>query len=304
MTKYLFLICALSLCACQPSSSSENDNISDVPATAPEEEIKVPDQASLRAQKEHLKATTPEIGSFEGSYVGYFNASEYDSDKDISWANLITFFIDSVAGDIIYGHSVVAGNERPFQGKYTLNAAKTVLIATTQEPGDDRYDGKFEFKVFKNGNKIVGKWTAFKKLAVSVREYELEKRDFSYNSSLDLPEYFWSDLYGTYDEETDQFEIVTDDAAKYNASTQELSSEMIENMYKGDLEVMRNAIYARHGYSFKNRRMRYVFDNNVEWYIPYSTDIRNKLTQLELKNIALIKRYEQHAEAYYDSFGR
>ena len=50
--------------------------------------------------------------------------------------------------------------------------------------------------------------------------------------------------------------------------------------------------------------MRYVFDNNIEWYMPFSTDIRGQLTRLEKENIALIKRYEQHAEAYYDSFGR
>ena len=156
----------------------------------------------------------------------------------------------------------------------------------------------------KNENKITGKWTAFKKLPVSVREYELEERSFSYESALELGDYYWADLYGTYDEETDLQEIVTSEAAKYNASAQELSSNMIENMYKGDLEVMRNAIYARHGYSFKNRRMRYFFDTHVNWYMPYSTDIRGQLTPLEVKNIALIKRYEQHAEAYYDSFGR
>ena len=77
----------------------------------------------------------------------------------------------------------------------------------------------------------------------------------------------------------------------------------VENMHKGDLEVMRNSIYARHGYSFKNRKMRYVF-NHVDWYVPMFTDIRENLTTLEKENIALMKRYEQHAERYYDTFGR
>jgi hypothetical protein len=67
---------------------------------------------------------------------------------------------------------------------------------------------------------------------------------------------------------------------------------------------MRNAIYARHGYSFKNRQMRYFFDNFVDWYVPVSTNVQPQLTKLETANIALIKRYEKHAEKYYDSYGR
>ncbi len=35
-----------------------------------------------------------------------------------------------------------------------------------------------------------------------------------------------------------------------------------------------------------------------------STDVRNELTELEKKNIDLIKRYEEHAEKYYDEYGR
>lgn len=81
------------------------------------------------------------------------------------------------------------------------------------------------------------------------------------------------------------------------------TKEDVENMYKGNLGVIRNSIYARHGYSLRSRKMRYVLDQ-IEWYIPISVDIRSKLTPLEKKNIDLLKRYEQHANTYYDSFGR
>jgi len=74
-------------------------------------------------------------------------------------------------------------------------------------------------------------------------------------------------------------------------------------MHKGDLEVIRNGIYARHGYSFQNRRNRYMFEQ-VDWYIPVSIDIRTELTDIEKKNIELLKRYEAYAETYYDDFGR
>ena len=98
-------------------------------------------------------------------------------------------------------------------------------------------------------------------------------------------------------------EAFTADAAKFNASTTPLRSQDVENMYKRDLELMRNAIYARHGYSFQNREMRYFFDQ-VDWYIPVSTNVTGQLTDLERKNIELLKRYENHAATYYDSFGR
>ena len=68
--------------------------------------------------------------------------------------------------------------------------------------------------------------------------------------------------------------------------------------------MIRNAIFARHGYSFKNRKMRYFIDQLVNWYMPVSTDIRDELTELELANIDLLKRYEEHRERYYDAFGR
>jgi pyridoxine 5'-phosphate synthase PdxJ len=75
-------------------------------------------------------------------------------------------------------------------------------------------------------------------------------------------------------------------------------------MFKGDLEVLRNSIYARHGYSFRNRKMRYIFDNYTEWYMPVSLNVEKELTEIEKKNIDLLKRYENHAAKYYDEFGR
>ncbi len=114
----------------------------------------------------------------------------------------------------------------------------------------------------------------------------------------------WSQLYEKHPKFEDREESLTEDVLSFNASNEELKKEDIENMYKGDLEVMRNAIYARHGYSFKNRKMRFIFDSSVDWYMPVSTDIRDDLTDLERKNIDLLKRYEEHAGRYYDVFGR
>ena len=142
-------------------------------------------------------------------------------------------------------------------------------------------------------------------IPVTERSYSLEYRNYKYDPSADLPEEIVeSPIYGTYNEETEKQEALTDDVLKLNASKKLLKTSEVENLYAGDLEVIRNTIYARHGYSFKNLRMRTLFDNSVYWYMPLSTDVTGQLTEIEKKNIALIKRYESHASRYYDVFGR
>lgn len=36
-----------------------------------------------------------------------------------------------------------------------------------------------------------------------------------------------------------------------------------ENLFKRNLEVLRNSFFARHGYTSQNRKMRYFFDNSI-----------------------------------------
>lgn len=57
-----------------------------------------------------------------------------------------------------------------------------------------------------------------------------------------------------------------------------------------ELKIMRNEIYARHGYIFKTDDMISYF-NSQAWYTPRSRDV--SLTTLEKKNVALIKSYEK-----------
>jgi hypothetical protein len=239
-----------------------------------------------------------------GFYVGSFSAEKFGSGKKPMYSNKINLAIDSVVGKKVYGHSVVAGNIRPFFGKIMDESAKTMEIEA-KEPGDDKYDGTFIFTILKGLGKVQGIWVANdQKLAVTQRKYDLGKDYFAYDPKQELGNNYSGEVYDSYDEGTSRSESITADANKFNASMVELKSADIENMYKRDLEVMRNAIYARHGYSFKNRAMRAFFDQEIAWYIPVSVDVTAQLTELEKKNIDLIKTYEQHATTYYDRFGR
>lgn len=176
-------------------------------------------QTATPAEPGEGAAETPDKAAHPilGSYVGLFEAKTYDANQNISWSNKITVFLDSIAGDRLYGHSVVAGNARPFSGP--LRRQGETFVAEVREPGDDRYDGQFFLTIDGNGKKIAGTWRSFKKLGVSERQYNLERRQFRYDPKLELPEETgWADLYNSYDEKTGKAEFLTEDVTKYNAS--------------------------------------------------------------------------------------
>ena len=61
---------------------------------------------------------------------------------------------------------------------------------------------------------------------------------------------------------------------------------------KEELRIMRNWIYARHGYSFRSKDLQNYF-SQFEWYHPKFTDVPyDMLSDIEQKNIELIKRHE------------
>jgi hypothetical protein len=256
--------------------------------------------------KEPTKAI--DTTSVFGAYVGQFVAEKYHEERNISYTNLISIFIDSMHSKQLFGHSVVAGNNTPFTGQYS-RTGRGIYHAEVREPGSGKYDGVFHFDLDSAANQLKGRWIANDtSIGVFERTFELTKRYFKYDPQAQLPEEFASMPvadFTTSDEEDEgsKAESTTEDVLKFNPSTTLLSTKDVENMRRGDLEVLRNAIYARHGYAFRNRNMRVLFDN-VEWYMPVSTDIREELTEIERKNVALLKRYEEHAERYYDYFGR
>ena len=75
------------------------------------------------------------------------------------------------------------------------------------------------------------------------------------------------------------------------ASERLLTASDLQNMSKYDLKIMRNEIFARHGYIFKTTDMKNHFQNQ-SWYTPKYGDVSSKLTNIEQKNVALIQRYE------------
>ncbi len=247
-----------------------------------------------------------------GMWVGDFVAEEY---REGSYSeNKLSLVIKSIDKDKVIGRSVVVGNDRPLQGTFTDSGNKISFVL--DEPGDQKYDGRFEFEL--NNDTLIGTWKSYnQEINVTKRSFKLLKKVFAYNPNLML------DKNGDYtDRQSSKVKTVTDtidgqaetfedeyyrSASKavftINSSTQELKEGDLKNLRKLDLQILRNTIFARHGYSFKKKTYRQFFDR-ADWYIPVSNDVNGTLTALEKKNIKLLERFEKYAEDNYDSFGR
>lgn len=76
------------------------------------------------------------------------------------------------------------------------------------------------------------------------------------------------------------------------ASDRYLTSADLYGRSQWDLKIMRNEIFARHGYIFQTDEMRDYFSNK-SWYSPKYYDVNNMLSDVEKENIALIKKFEK-----------
>lgn len=83
-------------------------------------------------------------------------------------------------------------------------------------------------------------------------------------------------------------------SGKYTiASIQELNPAELRKMSSAELQIMRNEIFARYGYKFtKGGKMEEYFKNQ-SWYQPQHSDVNNFLTELEKRNVQLIRAEEQ-----------
>lgn len=198
-----------------------------------------------------------------GSYVGNFGK------------NVINITLTKASEWGAEGYSVCAGNFRKLKGTFDLMEDDHYTF-TLEEPGNDRYDGIFNFSLDASDQLITGSWTPFKAEGNSAKKYELKKRSFVYDTSV-----------GEYPQ----------------ASSRLLTNEDVENMDYDELSFMRNEIYARHGLSFKDKEWRAIFEK-CDWYMPMGIDLRAQLTDVEVDNIQLIYDYESYFDAFYDDFGR
>jgi hypothetical protein len=85
---------------------------------------------------------------------------------------------------------------------------------------------------------------------------------------------------------------------EYPFTQQRLVTE--EDLIEADSwEVMRNEIYARKGYKFSKKQWQDYFADK-SWYRPTSSNV--KLSDIEQRNVALIKQHEEKGFEGFDAF--
>lgn len=225
---------------------------------------------AMTAKQELMQKDLQQLGQAitDNEFLGYYTGT--------FGPNQITLILTELQGQELRGYSVCAGNYRPLTGRVTEQKPGEYYTCELAEPGDDPYDGTFTFTIDPAKQLLKGEWKPFRAKGNTARNYTLATKDFRYQPTV-----------GEWPEASQRL-LTEDDVWNYNSD---------------ELRLMRNEIYARHGYSFKIKDMRYYFEEQ-DWYMPVTTDIRRELTTTEIANIELIYEYETYYDEYYDEFGR
>lgn len=282
-------------------------------------------EASTEITEKNIEKDTiveiPEVhqelyGIYTGDFTGTYEVRTDDYVYDENEYKKISLKINRITKDSVYGQSILNGNQRPFRGIFNEKNNQFIL----DEPGSDKTDGRFEVTIAKDS--LTGKWSAYNKSKVKspLKKLKLIKKTFVYNpnfmldeESTDLVDWTNSkEVTNKYtDDETGKTETYTsrqnrsgtEAIFRLNGSKKIFTEKELKNLRKIDLEIIKNAIYARHGYSFRKETFRNFFEQ-TDWYIPVSNDVEKELTEMEKGNIIMLTRFIKYAEDKYDTFGR
>ncbi len=130
---------------------------------------------------------------------------------------------------------------------------------------------------------------ALKEKELALKEKELDSRNSSNSSNSSKAEGNLSSSGG--------------ESSYPDMSSVLLDKSYLENKDAWELRIMRNEIYARHGYIFKLPELNEYFMKQ-SWYKPESEDVTNSLTPAEKENIEMIKRYEEYIGSRYSKYSR
>lgn len=74
-------------------------------------------------------------------------------------------------------------------------------------------------------------------------------------------------------------------------SGSKLSQEDLEGLTRLELRILRNAVFAMHGYRFKSADLQDYF-GRFSWYIPRYSDVTSRFSTIEVHNVELIRSME------------
>jgi len=204
--------------------------------------------------KDSTNVSQTQILNLEGKYFGLINGTNWE------------LFITKMSGSSILGYSICYWNTKTvtanFSGNFDQKSRKLVL---NEEQGLG--SGKFEGVVSADATYLNGDWWKYSDNTHYSWTLQKGEKSITQNNS---------STPGKYPQASDRMLISSD----------------LSNMSLWDLKVMRNEIFARHGFIFKTYEMRDYF-NRQSWYQALYDNVDNMLSQTEKSNIELIKQYER-----------
>lgn len=180
--------------------------------------------------------------------------------------------------------TVTNNTKKPISGKdYEITYAYSYWTCSDGSSPDGHAKGK------KNGVDLAPGESA--EIKIAVMDYGLKNVAVQYNVPV---EQLYEGMNAYTGNEYQQYlkEAKGNDANSYNwLSTREATPADLENKSSEELRIMRNWIYARHGYIFKSPDLTEYF-SKFSWYEPTSSNVNSQLNSIERSNISAIQAYE------------
>lgn len=242
------------------------------------------DEIETSSQLDYQPST--DISDYPSSFRPYLYKSPQYGYYDFTPPSLISVYIKTLASDGSFqAFSISAGYQHLISGKWHKADYGLQLVGKELGTNTERL---VDMQLITKEHKLVVNLKPLTK-GQGAQNFTLLKTDFKYDPNTPVELDF----------------AANDDALPFdkNPSVDILEVEDVENLTQPQIKIVRNLIFARHGYTFANKDLRVIFEG-FNWYMPRSNDVKSELTNIEIKNIALLKRYEKYADSHYDYFGR
>lgn len=163
---------------------------------------------------------------------------------------------------------------------------------------------------FKNYDEVISaglaRWTSKTKLFEGRLKYSLERMGVSgafwavflfMFLQLVAPDVNYGFIFGHHYKVASKVEKNLDDGISVKKTDYDwlchrrVTEDDLAGKSKKELRIMRNYIFARHGYIFKSKSLKRYF-KQFEWYSPKRKNVTREMSLIELDNVSFIKAYE------------
>ncbi len=168
------------------------------------------------------------VNNFEGTYSGNFDDG------------FITLVLNYVQGKNVSGYNLHKGQRRSING--TLQATTDGYKFVAKEPGDNPYDGSFEFTIDTVKFSLAGLWTPFDATKTNAKKLSLQKQPKKLTDNYEDELGIWVPASGTYNTDT-TLNFSTEGTCEYAFYAKPGDSTSQINTVKGNYMVNKDTVF-------------------------------------------------------------